>query len=122
MRIVTDLFNQGQWARIRGTAAEQQKMTELREYQNQLSQQVFNERMASADARNLSFRETLGGVENYRDLVNNREVYLPAGYKDYFVNGQGEYLITETPGIDPNAGSTEQWQRMNRIDPMAGRQ
>lgn len=119
-QLVERLFIQRQLGIIADTAALGRKMTELREEQQRLAQQVANERMASADARSQAFREVLGGVENFRDPVNNREVYLPAGYTDYFVNARGEYLITDTPNVDPNAGTTENWQKMNRLDPMAG--
>ncbi len=37
---------------------------------------------------------------------------LPSGYNDAWVNAQGEYILSEQAGFDPNVGSTVEWKRM----------
>ena len=94
---------------------------QLRQYNDQIarqSQQIHEERMNAWDRIAESQREYLGGVETYTDPYEHRGVYLPAGYKGYWVNQKGEYLLSEQESYDPNVGATEDWRKMPRRDPM----
>jgi len=44
---------------------------------------------------------------------------MPGGWKDYWVKAQGEYLLSNEAGYDPNGGSNVSWKRMDRFDPGA---
>jgi hypothetical protein len=48
--------------------------------------------------------------------VSERSVELPAGYRNAWVNGLGEYVITEQEDYNPNLESNQNWQRMERRD------
>lgn len=119
VRLVQRLFTQGQMQQIRDTAAFGQKLAQYNAEMQQLRQQVFEERMASQDRITGYRREILGGVETYQDSYQNYPVELPAGYKEYWVNDQGEYLLSSETGFDPNAGSTHAWRKMDRRVPGA---
>lgn len=85
-----------------------------REWSQNNWQQVTNQRNESIDRRNEAFRESLGGVQTYRDPYNSsRSVELPQTYKHYWVNQHGQYVGTDDPGADPNYGSTDEWRRMD---------
>lgn len=47
-----------------------------------------------------------GGVETYVDPVNQELVQLPVGWKEYWVNPQGGYLTSDTPGFGRAASTT----------------
>ena len=82
------------------------------------SQAAFNERMASQDRINEAFRDVLGGVERYYDSKNQREVQLPLGYSNAWVNTRGDsYILSEVAGYNPNAHiqlATEGWEEVSK--------
>ena len=82
-----------------------------------LQQQVTDERNASQDRIADLRRESLGGVETYVDPVSQELVQLPLGWNEYWVNPQGEYLTSDTPGFDPNTVDNRGWQLLQRRDP-----
>jgi len=84
-----------------------------------LGQQIQQDRWAHEDKIAESRREVLGGVETYHDAYTDRNFYMPAGAKGYWTNNKGEFLVTDQAAYDPNAGSTIEWKRMDRRDPMA---
>lgn len=98
-----------------------QQLAQYRDHISRLSQQMHEERMQSFDRIAASQREYLGGVETYRDPFDGRGVYLPAGYKDYWVNQKGEMLLFDEAGNDPNIGAADRWQKMDRIHPLEAR-
>jgi hypothetical protein len=53
-------------------------------------------------------------VETYRNPYEDRPVQLPSGYDGVWVSRSGEYLLSNQPGFDPNAGSTAEWRRMEK--------
>lgn len=118
LQIVRQLFTQGLKQILQDQQVMAQKLAEYRDHTARLAQQISQERMASQDRQAEAFREVLGGVETYSDPYQGQNVYLPAGYKNYWVNNKGEYLLTDQTGFDPNVGSTVEWKAMPRRDPM----
>ena len=53
------------------------------------------------------------GVDTYIDPGSNRAVELPSGYGNVWTNGS-EYILSDSPGYNPNVGSNVVWQEMNR--------
>jgi len=66
------------------------------------------------DSVNQSFSETIRGVNTYSDPYEGRPVELPSGYNDAWVNANGEYLLSNQAGYDPNVGATTEWRRMDQ--------
>ncbi len=62
------------------------------------------------------FSQNIRSVDAYYDPVSERSVELPAGYQNAWVNGLGEYVIAEQGDFNPNIGSNQNWQRMERRD------
>ncbi len=85
---------------------------------HQLSEQMQRDRTEHADKIAESRREVLGGVETYHDAYSDRDYYMPAGWKGYWTDNKGELVISDQQTYDPNVGSTLQWTRMDRRDPM----
>jgi hypothetical protein len=62
------------------------------------------------------FSQNIRSVDEYYDPVSEKSVELPAGYRNAWVNGLGEYVIAEQEDYNPNIGSNQNWQRMERRD------
>jgi hypothetical protein len=116
--VVRQLFRQGMAQQIADTAAFGRSLQQYNEHIRQLGQQLHEERMQSFDRIAESQREYLAGVEAYTDPYARQGVYLPAGYKECWVNEKGEYLLSPASGYNPNDGDTARWLLMDRRDPM----
>ncbi|HYE21201.1 MAG TPA: hypothetical protein VEA69_22335 [Tepidisphaeraceae bacterium] len=116
-----DLCRQMFQANVRGQIADTARLGELyRQHREEIAQkhrQVYEERQAAQDRQNFARREVLGGVETYKDPYGARPVELPAGYRDYWVNDKGQYVLSADPAFDPRQGSTHEWRRMERAGP-----
>ncbi len=71
-------------------------------------------RQTSQDRMAREFSESIRGVETYDQPFEGRPVQLPAGYDDVWVNPQGEYVLSNETGYDPNVGGTQEWRRLAR--------
>ncbi len=81
-------------------------LAEANEYVANLRQETWEARQRSQDAMAEAFSQTIRGVETYVDPLRGGEVELPSGYRDVWTNGNGEYLLSEVAGWDPNAALT----------------
>ena len=115
--VVQQLRRQGLQQQMADTAAFGRKLQDYTAHIQKLGQQLHEERMKSFDRIAESQREYLGGVETYTDPYQRQGVYMPAGYKDYWVNQQGEVVLSEQAGYNPNVGDTHDWRKMERRDP-----
>ena len=52
--------------------------------------------------------------DTYKNPYENQPVQLPSGYQDAWVNGRGEYILSNGSGFNPNVGDTTEWRRMER--------
>jgi hypothetical protein len=68
----------------------------------------------SQDRISRNYSEYIRGVETYRNPYEDRPIQLPSGYDGVWVNRSGEYLLSNQPGFNPNAGSTTEWRRMEK--------
>jgi hypothetical protein len=116
--IVQRLRRQGLQQQMADTAAFGRQLQAYRDEVRQLGQQMHEERMKSADRIAESQREYLAGVETYSDPFQKLAVYLPAGYREHWVNPKGEVILSTEVGFNPNPGDANDWRRMERRDPM----
>ena len=59
-----------------------------------------------------NFSDHIRGVERYHDPRAGKEVELPSGYGNAWSNNLGEYIVTESPGYNPNVGSNLHWEQL----------
>lgn len=76
----------------------------------------WEDRQRVYDRLSERFSQNIRSVDEYYDPVSERSVELPAGYRNAWVNGLGEYVIAEQEDYNPNIGSNQNWQRMERRD------
>jgi hypothetical protein len=68
----------------------------------------------SQDRISRSYSEYIRGVDTYRNPYEERPIQLPSGYDGVWVSRSGEYLLSNQPGFDPNAGSNVEWRRLEK--------
>jgi hypothetical protein len=54
------------------------------------------------------------GVDEYRDPVAGSNVELPSGYNKAWVNGQGEYIVTDSVNYNPNVDLGGDWTELKK--------
>ncbi len=52
------------------------------------------------------------GVDEYYNPVEQRNVELPSGYGNAWLNGNGEYIVTDSLNFNPNVELNGNWQRL----------
>jgi hypothetical protein len=99
---------------IRNTGEISRMISRTQQEVSAMMRRTYEERQAAQDRISQNFSQYLRGVEAYRDPTDNRAVELPSGYREAWSNSQGEYLMSDDPNFNPNAGSTANWQRLER--------
>ena len=93
-----------------------QQMQQIRRSQSEVSDMIhegYQRRSAAMDRVFDKYSESIRGVDTYRDPVNDREVQLPNGMRNAWTNGS-EYIFSDEAGYNPNIGSNQNWQQMER--------
>ncbi len=104
-------MNQG----IKNAAAISATVTKNSEEIRQMFSDSYKQRQESQDRISRGYGEYIRGVETYQNPYESRPVQLPSGYKDAWVNANGEYLMSVQAGFDPNVGSNVEWRRMEEV-------
>jgi hypothetical protein len=76
--------------------------------------QVYQQQQAVNDRLAQQFSQTIRGVETYVDPNTKEKVELSAGYKQYWTNGQGEYILSDDVNFNPAVTFRENWRLMDR--------
>lgn len=88
---------------------------EYRDWSQRNWQAVTDHRNATQDRQQRDFRENLGAVQTWHNPYDNqRPLELTTQYSYYWVDRQGHVLGTNDPGVNPNQGSTGDWQMMQK--------
>ncbi len=74
----------------------------------------WENRQESQDRIAHMWSQTIREVDDYVDPSTNTKVELPSGYDNIWSSGDGEYLLSQTPGFDPNNDlhTGHNWSRM----------
>ena len=76
--------------------------------------QSYNERQSVYDRVAENFSQHIRGVDEYYNPVEERPVELPSGYNHAWVNGLGEFVLTDDPTYNPNLESNQTWREMRK--------
>jgi len=76
--------------------------------------QSYNERQKVYDRIGEKMSESIRGTEHYYNPIEGSEVELPGGYRHVWTNASGEYILTDSPGYNPNVESNQSWQEIRR--------
>jgi len=67
----------------------------------------------SYDRVSETFGDYMRDIDRYKD-ADGSVVELPSGYKNAWVNGLGDYVVSDTLDYNPNIGSNQHWQELQR--------
>jgi len=84
---------------------------------NEISEEMsrsFEERQAVYDRVSEKFSQQIRDVDAYYSPVEGRSVELPAGYRQAWTNNLGEIVLSEQEDFNPNIGSNQNWQKMEK--------
>lgn len=76
--------------------------------------QTYENRQAAYDRISTNFSQTIRGVDEWTDPASGTRTELPSGYDNAWVNGLGDYVLSESPSYNPNIESNQNWQRLTR--------
>ncbi|MFN8282788.1 MAG: hypothetical protein U0U67_06205 [Chitinophagales bacterium] len=111
IKFLTDQFYQG----VRNIAAISQQISRNNDAMIasiDKSYEQANKNYSNASSQD-GFSQYIRGVENYKD--DNGSTYeLPSTYSNAWKNGNGEIILSNEAGYDPNIGSTQTWQQLNK--------
>ena len=85
------------------------------DYFDQSLTQSWQTRQQAEDRAAREFSEYIRDTENYNDPVNGKHVELPGGYEKAWGNVNGEYILSNDAGFDPNRDSNTQWSEIQRL-------
>ncbi len=74
---------------------------------------LYEQRQSAYDRVSESFSDYMRDLDRYADPDGN-VVKLPSGFKNAWVNGLGEYIVSDSDTFDPNIGSNQNWQPLTR--------
>jgi hypothetical protein len=109
---VLQMRQQGQMQAIRDAGEISRAISRNNDAMIASMRSTWAEQQASQARVSRQFSESIRGVETYANTLDGRAVELPSGYADVWVNSSGDYLLSNTGGYDPNAGSTLEWRRL----------
>lgn len=75
--------------------------------------QSYETRQASQDRINKNWSQYMRGVDEYQEAGGSR-VELPSGYNNAWVNGRGEYLVTDSHLFNPNVELGGNWTALKK--------
>ena len=107
---MVSLFIQGIQQQMADTAAFGQLLAQHRAESQALQEQVVQERQASQDRIADLRGEALQGIQTLVNPIDNTLIQLPQGYNQYWVNSQGQFVVSDQSGFDPNAFGGSGWQ------------
>jgi hypothetical protein len=76
--------------------------------------QSYNQRQEVYDRVAENFSQYVRGVDQYYNPVEQKPVELPSGYRQAWTNSLGEYVLSDQEDFNPNIGSNQTWQKMER--------
>ena len=75
---------------------------------------LYYQREAVNDSISTAFSQYIMGVDSYYNPVEQKNVELPTGYDNVWVNNLGDYVLSDNPNFNPNIGSNQNFQRLEK--------
>jgi len=74
----------------------------------------YRRQQAAQDRAAEQFDQTIRGVETYVNPGTGEKVELTGGYNNAWVNGLGEYILSDSAGFNPNVALKGNWQQLKK--------
>jgi len=85
--------------------------------QQQISSTInesYRRQQAAQDRAAAQFDQVIRGVETYVNPSTGEKVELTGGYNNAWVNGLGEYILSDSGSFNPNAALKGNWQQLQK--------
>jgi len=114
-------YNQLVEALIQAQIRQIRSIGELSRYISRTSNEIsdsmmrsYNDRQKVYDRIGENFSEYVRDTEHYVNPIEGSDVELPGGYDHVWTNASGEYILTDSPGYNPNVESNKNWQELEK--------
>jgi len=102
---------------VKGAVDRSRIIAKSAEDTSRIIDETYQRRQASQDRISQQWSQVRRGVETFRNPGTGETVELSNQYGNAWSNGKNEYLLSDTPGFDPNTVSSENWTRLERSQP-----
>jgi hypothetical protein len=102
---ITRINNVGEFSRMLSTMSDEMREDKLQQFRS--SGDVY-------DRVSEKFSDNTLGIDRYIDPDEGKEIALPAGYSHAWCNRNGEYIVSDDPGFNPNSKSGQHWELMKK--------
>jgi len=109
IKYLTDQYYQG----LRNIAAISQQISRNNDAMIASIDKSYEKANSTYKPTNDGFSQYIKGVENYSD-GNGASYELPSSYNTAWKNGNGEIILTNETNYNPNIGSTQNWEQLNK--------
>ena len=109
IKYLTDQYYQG----LRNIAAISQQISRNNDAMIASIDKSYEKANSTYKPTNDGFSQYIKGVENYSD-GNGASYELPSSYNAAWKNGNGEIILTNETNYNPNIGSTQNWEQLNK--------
>jgi len=109
IKFLTDQYYQG----VRNIAAISQQISRNNDAMIASIDKSYEQANSSYKPSNDGFSNYIKGVENYTD-GNGSTYELPSSYNNAWKNGNGEIILSSESNYNPNIGSTQNWEQLNK--------
>lgn len=100
---------------LRGVRDRSRIMAEAAKEIAEMQAQGWQNRQRAEDRMFEGISASIRGVETYRNPATGETISLSSGYARAWVNNRGEYLVSDSPGLDPNVELKEEWKPLERV-------
>jgi len=84
---------------------------------NQIRNESIQNQEHAQDVQHQQFSQYIRDVETYQDPNTGERVELSNQYGHAWSNGNGEYILSESPNFNPNAHLNGNWSQMEQVQP-----
>ena len=81
---------------------------------NKTINETYEHQQAVQDRSAQQFSQAVRGVETYVNPSTGARVELTGGYDNAWINGRGEYLLSDSPGFDAAVTLHENWTQLKK--------
>ncbi len=106
-----------QAAEVKGAADRSRIIAKSAEDTSRIMSETYQRRQESQDRSSARWTQAYRGVETFRNPATGDTVELSNRYGNAWSNGHNEYLLSDSPGFNPNTVSRESWTRLERVEP-----
>jgi hypothetical protein len=114
---LVQVLTQAQMNQIRAAGELSRYVSRTSSEISDMMRQSYEQRQASQDRINKNWSQYMRGVDEFHDPLAGRTVELPSGYPNAWVNGRGEYIVTDSVNFNPNVELDGNWNKLERKQP-----